>query len=446
MSARALFFSLALFFALAAPARAGGPIGEPEPEAKAGDETKKGFELYRKRDYKNARIEFEKALKKGADNDTVRGYLARIAYFYAEDELAREHLSKIESKNPWDERLEAIIETPFRKDYKDALVLMQGVSERRHYFLATDLGFDQKKWDSVKAQYAQLQAALEKKRGKGAEKALEQFLSENRSPGWKACQKSLDDIYEQYESIFPKEKFPKDPKLIARVFIFKERADYLDFAKFLGHEDPESTGGIYFPTFRLLIVSSRDVGRQYDGGLWQGTREVMFHEAFHQFLDYFIEDAPSWLNEGLAEFFATADEDGKTKKLAIGKVQKEPIGSMGLTNYQQIIGALKPTARFPPLPIKEFVRLTQDRYYAKEIPLRSEREAKMAANYAQGWAVCYFLIMGLPKGRGILVEYIKALKAGKDNETAIAEAFKDYKTDGDWEKLDKQFREFLLKL
>ncbi len=431
--------------ALAPLAHAGGPIvpGDPEPDAQVADETKRAFDLFRKRDYRAARAAFEEALKKGGDEDTVHGYLARIAYFYAEDGVAREHLAKIRSRTPWDERLAAILDTPFRPHYKDAVTLMSGLTPGGRYYLATDLGFDPKQWDAAKAEYAQLAAHAEKK--KAAQKALEKFLAEKRSEGWKACAKALDAIYEAYESIFPSRTFAKDPKLVARVFVFKERADYLEFAKYITGTDNDETAGFYQPTFRLLMVSSRDTGKQYGGGLWQATREVMFHEAFHQYIDYFIEDCPSWLNEGLAEFFATAEDDPKTGRLVLGNVQKEAVG-MGLTNYQIIKGALKPSARFPLYPIRELIRMPQSKLYAEDLPDRQDREHLRAQNYAQGWAICQFLIQGHPKGKKILVDYLKALKSGLGNEEAIAQAFKGYDSDEDWEKLDKQFRAYFSQL
>lgn len=442
---RALLFPLALAALLAAPgpARAGGPdAGDAEKVAAgAAAQTKKAFELFKKRDYKAARAEFEKALDAGLDEDTVHGYLARIAYFYAEDDEARTHLAKIGTKSRYDTLLEAILDTPFRADYKDAVAIMQGFSDKRHYYVATDLGFDQAKWDQVKGEYAQLKAAAEKG-NKKAQKLLFDLLQKNRTAGVVECAKALDDIYEQYSNII---RFEKDAKLVARVIICKERADYLSFGEKIAGHDVSDTGGFYLPWARILLVSAQDVGKQY-GVLWESTRHTIFHEAFHQFIDYWIEDCPSWLNEGLAEFFSTADDDPKTKRLILGAVQKKPSGSMGMTSYQEIMGAFKPTAVFPPYPIKDFIRISQDEYYARAEANDQRHRARMSANYAQGWALCHFLVMGHKGGRKIIYEYLKALKEGKSNEEAIGIAFKDFKSDADWEKLEKEWRRYMASL
>src|SRR5687767_6133475 len=97
----ARFLLLAATVAIAAPsfvvlsaasAYAGGFREDSEADKanddKAGDDARKGFEAYRKRDYRKARPFLEKAAEAGdAGADTCRSFLARICYFYAEDDL-----------------------------------------------------------------------------------------------------------------------------------------------------------------------------------------------------------------------------------------------------------------------------------------------------------------------------------------------------------------------
>lgn len=413
-------------------------LSGPAPAAAGDDPLSKGLELFHKKDYKNARVELEKSLVANADADAVRGLLARIAYFYAEDGVARDHLSKIQTKSADDQRLELILDTPFKNDYKDALAIMEGPSDRGHYYVATDLGFEQAQWDKVKAEYAKLAAAVAKDKKK--QKQLDAFMKQARTPGLDVCQKALDDIVEQYSSLIT---FKKDEKLVARVIICKERADYLDFALKLTGSDKSDTGGFYSPSDRLLLVSSSDRGKRW-GPLWQTTREIMFHEAFHQFIDNWA-NPPSWLNEGLAEFFRPSEEDPQTKKLRLGVLQRESVGT-GLTSYQEFQGALKPTAVFKPYPIPELLRMSQAKFYASDEKDKYTHEMRMAANYAEGWGLCYFLVMGHKGGRTIIMDYIKALRDGKSNDEAIAVAFKDFKTDADWEKLEKEWRRYMAAL
>jgi hypothetical protein len=435
--------ALLLALACAAPpaARADDPASPPpHAAAKAGDEeVKKALELMHKHDYKAARAAFEKILASHEDDDLAHGFLAKIAYFYADDALAREHLAKVQNKSRQDQAVEAILDTPFRDDYKDAVAIMQGYSDLRHYYVATDEGFEQSKWDAVKAEYAQLQAAAAK--NKKATKGLEDFLKKNRTAGLAECSKALEDIFEQYSALM---KFEKDKALCPRVFIFKERADYLAFAQKITGKDEKDSDGLAIGEFHLLLVNAHDAGKKY-GVLWRRTRHIIFHEAYHQYMNYWVDNAPSWFNEGMAEVFGDCDTDPKTGRLFL-TVLKEPDGAMGMTNYQMVIGGFKPTAVFKPYPIKDFIRLTQDQYYAKDEKDERAHDLHMGLNYAQGWAVCYFLAMGHPKGKGILFNYMKALKEGKPNEEAIGAAFKDYKTDADWAKLDEMFRKYMQSL
>lgn len=440
----ALILALVAAAPLAARAQEGGEVSHPGPAA--GEELRKGAELFAKGDYAKARVELEKALAKSPEDDDARRLLAWIAYYYAEDAVAREHIGKLFSKGPDEQKLLAIMESPFAPIYKDAVVTMQGISDKGYYHISTDLGFDQKKWDAIKADHAKLAEAA--KKNKKAQKALEQFLRRNRTVGLAECSAAMDLIYEQYLGIFPASEFKKDPKLIARVIFFRERGDYIDFTNFItGDTKADETAGMYIHHFRLLVVSRSDAGKKYGETMWQGTRETAFHEAFHQFIAYWAPGCPSWMNEGLAEFFSTTDEDPKTKQVVPGLLKRLPIGSEGMTNYQQMVGAFKPTAIHKPWPIKEFIRFDQSKFYAEDISNKLERGARRAANYSQGWGLCYFLIHGYGKdGRKIIVDYIKALRDGKSPDEAADIAFKKFQTDEDWEKLEKKWRQFFAAL
>lgn len=75
------------------------------------------------------------------------------------------------------------------------------------------------------------------------------------------------------------------------VIVFKDRREYLEFgAAFLA--GAEHSIGMYVPSCKLLLI--------LDQGNFDDTYEVLFHEAFHQFIDRYIADPPIWVNEGLA--------------------------------------------------------------------------------------------------------------------------------------------------
>ena len=81
------------------------------------------------------------------------------------------------------------------------------------------------------------------------------------------------------------------------VIIFANRQQYLEFGRaFLG--SAEHTIGMYVPSCKLLLI--------LDQGNFEDTYEVLFHEAFHQFMDRYIANPPVWLNEGLAVHYGYA--------------------------------------------------------------------------------------------------------------------------------------------
>ena len=81
------------------------------------------------------------------------------------------------------------------------------------------------------------------------------------------------------------------------VIVFNNKQEYERFGRaYLGGS--EHTIGMYMPSNKLLIIM--------DQGNFNETTEVLFHEAFHQFMDSYVADPPMWLNEGLAVHFGYA--------------------------------------------------------------------------------------------------------------------------------------------
>ncbi len=428
----AVALAIAALLAAATPPALAGGFGKKEDDAdkfneKASEDALKGFEAYRKRDYQKARPLLEKALEAGHEAETCRSFLARIAFFYAEDDVAREHLANLPNKSVYDRWLEIALDGPYRKVLGGGALLTEGKSPRGRYFLVTDVGYDPKQWEQLKPQIESLEKKAEK--GKKPPAALE-ALRRSRSEGWTEVAGYCDLIYEEYSKVF---KFPKDEKLVSRVIVCRERGDYIDFGKALGFDEVDKTAGFYRPFMRLLVVNASETGKKYKH-LWQSGRETLFHEAFHQFIDYYIENSPTWFNEGLATFFMEYDEDPAAGgRLTLGPVRKTPIGAMGMTDYQVVVGALKPTAKDPLVPLEKLTAGDTPDFYEKE---------KMYVRYAQSWGVVRFLVEGHPKGKKILLEYFKALKDGKGAAEAQKAAFKGE----DWTKLEKAFKAYFDRL
>ena len=71
--------------------------------------------------------------------------------------------------------------------------------------------------------------------------------------------------------------------------VFANRRQYYEFgSEYLGGS--EYTNGMYVPSCKLLLI--------LDQGKFEDTREVLFHESFHQFMHRYVKNAPAWINEG----------------------------------------------------------------------------------------------------------------------------------------------------
>jgi len=143
---------------------------------------------------------------------------------------------------------------------------------------------------SVLKDYEKRQRAAERKRSKAADRGKakgrrgagkggksRRAAGTTESPGG-----SMADADEQ-------DRFP--------VIVFRQRRQYEEFGRaYLGGS--EHTNGMFIPSLNLLLI--------LDLGNFEDTREVLFHEAFHQFLRRYVKDPPIWLNEGLATHYGYA--------------------------------------------------------------------------------------------------------------------------------------------
>lgn len=175
-------------------------------------------------------------------------------------------------------------------------------------------------------------------------------------------------------------------------------------------------GGHYDTLFRKLVIF------QYPKK--EETLAVLYHEAFHQYLHDYLENAPQWFNEGLAEYF--------------GAFQYVRKGSDEMMVSRPNPARLKPAKeaierKLCP-PAGDLMRMTQREMY----------DPRMAAvYYAQAWAMVYFIAESANGDyRKVLLEYYRACLKGKDLAEAYAATFGKI----DMGKFDKEWKTFILNL
>ena len=211
------------------------------------------------------------------------------------------------------------------------------------------------------------------------------------------------------------------------VLVFSERVQFETFSKRLGVGETEHILGYYWPPYRVLVFYDQDEdARGADRNVTsQATLEVLLHETFHQWLDLYVEDAPRWFDEGLAEYFGISQ---LTKnELRYGLVpQTQP---SRLSNIRQ---ALVGDGYVPrPWPLHRLLTADHESFMSPN---------QAAVNYAHAWSFVHFL-GATPGGQKLLRDYFAALRE-VDALTAYERVFSAV----DLDKLETEWRQYVGKL
>ena len=130
-----------------------------------------------------------------------------------------------------------------------------------------------------------------------------------------------------------------------------------------------------------------------------GDSPIAFHEYMHLILDNAIRGLPSWLSEGLAEYFSSY-------RLMVGGRDAEAGGDRPV--YQAIL-------RDGYLPIADL--LTQR---ASGGAAESQR---LTSFYAHAWALTHYILNEVPRGGVAINRYVGQLRAGRPPIDAFRNAF-----------------------
>ena len=166
------------------------------------------------------------------------------------------------------------------------------------------------------------------------------------------------------------------------VRVFRDRSEFLNFARASGIQGAESAGAIFSPRNREIL------------SFYRGRKSEMFaslyHECFHQFIHHFLAYVPVWFDEGLAMCYETAQVDVARGVVQFGKKQEA---------FAEVIQHAHLAGNYPHLGT--LVRMDHETFYKRGAVL----------NYADAWSFCYFL-MTSEGGRysGYSFEYFQVLR------------------------------------
>lgn len=388
------------------------------------------YKIYGPESLKDVETSFEKALREataGKSEPLKLAYPAsRIVYTGEKgDMLIAVHLFEPNSKfgyvviGTW-ENAEAVGDSTVTAGSSDNIVKLVDTVARSVRIIKKD-GLDayKKKWNNGA-----------KAVGWRAYKTKNFLFEYNADENWV---KTLAEHFEQIQALY-KQYIPspnKIPMCVVKVFPNEEDFMYYSGAygaaaywspsqeevvcyQFTGGDVKTDTGATKKITNRL---EAEDV-----------TFRIIYHEGFHQYMHYAMGKnrelyLPSWLNEGMGDFFF----GGKF----ILKNGKPSQFSVGLNDWRTdtIRAAVKKNKH---VPVRKILEYQQRDYYSNA-----------GLCYAEGWALCHFLMTHADKKYNQFVsKFIDALRKDDDYLRVTKKVLGDLGIDPD--KLEAEWKTYVI--
>src|SRR5439155_10469455 len=130
---------------------------------------------------------------------------------------------------------------------------------------------------------------------------------------------------------------------------------------------------------------------------------VVYHELTHYFIARGLRSRPTWLNEGLAEYFSTAEI--RDDEISLGAISNDRLQLLKTS---------------PMLSLKDFFAVDSSSSYYNE-------SSKASVYYAQAWAFMHYMMHGehaahfrqylnaMQKGDANLLQYLNVRERDLDN-------------------------------
>jgi tetratricopeptide (TPR) repeat protein len=179
---------------------------------------------------------------------------------------------------------------------------------------------------------------------------------------------------------------PSDDNLY-EVYIFSGQRGYEDYTEDLMGSAVENTLGLYTPSLKQLLIWN--VPERED------MLRTIRHEGFHQYLDRLLDvTAPRWLNEGIAEYYETAQMLGS----------KTHTGAPHRYNLDMLQGWGTPD-------MEEFFELPDGAFMASPL------------SYPSSWGIVHFLLESGEEERALFDELIDRMMKGESGKEAVEHTF-----------------------
>jgi tetratricopeptide (TPR) repeat protein len=282
---------------------------------------------------------------------------------------------------------------------------------------------------SFEAAKAEVDEALKIQKTKGRVELRLLIDRELKGPGWEHIYTVESENYKVLTSV--SQEFTKEisdhAELIRRAYntVFSgvpkpERKFpiwvYDDLDAYRRSGAPPKTAGYYNPLLQRLVVARQSTAQE--------TFLVLHHEAFHQYLDTYLDSPPEWFNEGLGDYFGAYEYVRRGAKESMSS-RPNPWRFPGiqLSIQQKIL-----------VPATTLMHMSHEEFY---------NEDTISFNYAEAWGIVYFIIEGnKPEYKPVLINYFNAIHKGRDLNEAYAQTFGRI----DMTKFDTEWKTFILGL
>lgn len=246
----------------------------------------------------------------------------------------------------------------------------------------------------------------------------------------KRCGEELENILLLYKQVLPTQKSVTQ----CRVKVFDREEDFMYYGQMPGAAAYWSPGqeeivAYKFEGDKVKMDSAEEFTIADERAPEEVTFKILYHEAFHQYMYYTIGGrgrrvyVPSWLNEGLGDYFFGGEWQKSPKKFQIG---------INDWRIAKIVTAIKADKH---VQLDKIFRYEQQQYYSNA-----------SLCYAQGWAINYFFQQSdVAKKKGyhtIPTRMLELLKTSGDWEKATDKAFQGV----DLKKMEEEWKDFMLKL
>lgn len=250
----------------------------------------------------------------------------------------------------------------------------------------------------------------------------------------KRCGEELEQILMLYKQVIPSAKgIPQ-----CRVKIFDREEDFMHYG-FAGYgvaaywsPGQEEVVCYKFEGDKVTLDSKEEFTVAEERPVEETTFKILYHEAFHQYMFYMMGRGrhiyvPSWLNEGLGDYFFGGEWTKNRGKFTLG---------INDWRVKTIVDAVKKSEH---VSLDKIFRYEQMDYY---------RNAHLC--YAEGWAINYFFMQSpVAKQKGyhtIPQKMLDALKTGSGGadgwQRATDKAFTGY----DLKKMEEEWKAFVVAL